>query len=58
VDLLDSPRELPQAVGVRRSGELVEVLSLTAKKADVKSLSTEIESRVQHVERASLVLGW
>ena len=38
---------------------LVEMLSLIAEKADVDFLSTQVESSVQHVKRASLVcLGW
>jgi CheY-like chemotaxis protein len=40
VGLLDSAGEGSQGVGVRRDGELIEVLSLVAQKTDVNSLST------------------
>ena len=53
---LDPAGERPQRVGVGRDGELVEMLSLIGEQADVEPLSTEIQSSVQHVRRASLVL--
>jgi hypothetical protein len=59
VDLFDPPREVLQRVDVGCDGELVEVFSLIGEKADVDFASTQIESSVQHVKRASLVpLGW
>jgi hypothetical protein len=58
MDLVDSSREPLQRIDVRWNGELVEVLSLLGEQADINLLSAEIESSVQHVKRASLVLGW
>ena len=59
VDLLDSASERSQRVDVGRDGELVEVLSLIGEQADVELASTEIESSVQHVKRASLgLVSW
>jgi hypothetical protein len=59
LDLIDSAGQPPQRVDVRRDGELVEVLSLPGKQADIELLATQIESSVQHMKRAYLVLrGW
>jgi len=59
VHLVDSPRERSQRVDVGTDGELVEMLSLLREQTDVNFPSTEIESSVQHMKRASLVLlGW
>jgi hypothetical protein len=57
VDLLYPAGECLQRVDVGRDGELVEVLSLIGEQANVNFAAAEIESSVQHVERASLVLG-
>jgi hypothetical protein len=56
VDLVDPARQSPQRVDVGRDGELVEMLALLGEQADIELLATEIESSVQHVKRASLVL--
>jgi hypothetical protein len=48
VNFGDSPGEGPQSFGVRWRGELIEVVSLVAQKADVDLLSDEIQSGVQH----------
>jgi hypothetical protein len=42
MDLLDPPRQGPQAVDVGRDGELVEMLPLIAQQADVKLPSTQV----------------
>jgi hypothetical protein len=57
VDLLDPASEGLQRVDVGWDGELVKVLSVIGEQADIEFLATEVESRVQHVKRASLVLG-
>jgi hypothetical protein len=48
VDRVDPAGEPPQRDWVGRDGELVEVLTLLAEKADVDLASTEIQSGVQH----------
>jgi hypothetical protein len=48
VGLLDSAGEAPQCVGVRRRGQLIEVLSGLGEQTDVELLSAEIQSGVQH----------
>jgi hypothetical protein len=57
VDLLDPASEGLQRVDVGWDGELVKVLSVIGEQADIEFLATEVESSVQHVKRASLVLG-
>jgi hypothetical protein len=48
MDLLDPAGEGSQPVCVGRRRELVEVLASLGEQADVDSLSTEIQSGVQH----------
>jgi hypothetical protein len=55
VRLLDSARERSQRASVGRNDRLVELFALIAEKADIDFLSTQVESSVQHVKRASLV---
>jgi hypothetical protein len=49
VGLRDPAGEAFQRVDVWGDGELVEVFSVVAQKADVEALSAEIQSGVQHV---------
>ena len=57
VNLLDPAGECLQRIGVGRNGELVEMLSSIGEQTDIELAATEIESSVQHVERASSGLG-
>jgi hypothetical protein len=56
VDLVDPAGERPQRVDVGRNGKLIEVHSLLGEQADIELPATEIESSVQHMKQASLVL--
>jgi hypothetical protein len=48
VDLVDAPGQSPQRIGVRRRGELVQVLAVLVEKTDVDLGSRQIQSGVQH----------
>jgi hypothetical protein len=56
VDLVDAAGEPSQRVDVGWNAELVKVLSVLGEQADINFLSTQVESSVQHVKRASSVL--
>jgi len=56
VDLFDAAGEPSQRVDVGWNAELVQVLSVLGEQADINSFSTQVESSVQHVKRASSVL--
>jgi hypothetical protein len=54
VQLVDPAREPAQRVDIARHGELVQMLSLIGEQADVELPSAQVESSVQHMQRASL----
>ena len=55
----DVAHKTTQTVGIRRHGELLDQLAVFREQADVKTFATEIQSSMQHCDRASsrLVLG-
>ena len=55
VELVDATGQGPQRVDIGWHGELIKMLPATGEQADIELPSTQIESSVQHVKRASLV---
>src|ERR1039458_10611374 len=57
--LPDMAHKTPQTVRVRRRGELLDQLAVLREQTDIQTFATQIQSSMQHCDRASsrLVLG-